>query len=286
MAVGLVDLTGRVVWQDRTTTPKASDAEALFRVLQDLVEIALDAAAARSWPVACGIGCGGPMRGELVSPLNIPAWRDFPLAERLRALPRLAGLSLPVALENDAKALALAEGWRGAARHESDFIAMVVSTGVGGGIVLDGRLLQGALGNAGHIGHVIVEPEGRECVCGARGCLEAEVSGLAIEATSGAPASEAPRQVIERAGRLTGRAVASVANLLDLRHAYVGGSVALGFGIPFFLAAQRELDASARLAFSRGARIEPVGLGAEAPLVGAAAVGWQAHGEVLLAAKG
>src|SRR5207302_6980159 len=125
------------------------------------------------------VGCGGPMTagGELVSPLNIPAWRDFPLRDRLAAL-----TALPVVVDNDAKALALGEGWKGAAAGVDDFIAMVVSTGVGGGIVLDGRLLDGESGNAGHIGHVIVEPDGRLCGCGAHGCLEAEASGLAIAA--------------------------------------------------------------------------------------------------------
>ncbi len=157
----------------------------------------------------------------------------------------------------------------------ANFIAMVVSTGVGGGIVLDGRLLDGASGNAGHIGHLIVEPGGALCRCGARGCLEAEASGTAIQALTGAPAEVAPPEVVERTGRLVGRAVASVANLLDLRLALVGGSVALGFGIHFFIAAQRELDACARIEHSRGTRIEPVGLGPGAPLVGAGAVGWR-----------
>src|SRR5436853_7163438 len=94
--------------------------------------------------------------GELVSPLSIAAWRDFPLRARLAD-----ATGVPAFVDNDAKALALGEGWQGAAAGERDFIAMVVSTGVGGGIVLDGRLLDGASGNAGHVGHVIVEPEGR-----------------------------------------------------------------------------------------------------------------------------
>ena len=223
-------------------------------------------------PVVCGVGCGGPMTagGEEVSPLNIPGWRGFPLRARLREL-----TGLPAFVDNDAKALALGEGWVGAAAGESDFLAMVVSTGVGGGIVLDGRLLDGAAGNAGHIGHVIVEPDGRPCACGARGCLEAEASGTAIAAVTGRPAAEAGPDVIERTGRLVGRAVASVANLLDLRLAVVAGSVALGFGARFFAAAQAELDRSAQLDFSRGTRIVPSTLGADAPIVGAAAVGFR-----------
>jgi len=157
---------------------------------------------------------------------------------------------------------------------------MVVSTGVGGGIVLDGRLLDGAGGNAGHIGHVVVEPAGRRCACGGQGCLEAEASGPSIAAITGRPAAEAPLSVRERTGRLVGRAVASVANLLDLPLAVVAGSVALGYGEPFFAAAQAEIDARARLEFSRGTRIVPAGLGADGPLVGAAAVGWRAVGSL------
>src|SRR5918995_6740672 len=131
---------------------------------------------------------------------------------------RLAALTgLPVHVDNDAKALALGEGWTGAAWGVRDYIAMVVSTGVGGGIVLDGRLLDGATGNAGHIGHVIVEPGGRTCACGARGCLEAEASGLSIRAATRGDPAEVDDDVRRRGGTVGGRAVASVANLLDLR---------------------------------------------------------------------
>jgi glucokinase len=175
-------------------------------------------------------------------------------------------------VENDAKAVALAEGWLGAAAGVPDFLGMVVSTGVGGGIVLDGRLLGG---NAGHVGHVVVVPGGRPCACGGRGCLEAEVAGRAVERATGRPAAAATPAEVARAGALVGRAVASVCNLLDLRLAVVGGSVALGWGEPFFGAAQAELDERSRLPFSAGARIRPAALGAEAPLVGAAAIGWR-----------
>jgi glucokinase len=188
--------------------------------------------------------------------------------------------ALPTFVDNDAKALALGEGWVGAAKGCDDFIAMVVSTGVGGGIVLDGRLLDGRLGNAGHIGHVIVVPDGRDCACGGRGCLEAEASGTAIEAVTGRPARDAPPEVVGRAGTLVGRAIASVVNLLDLRLAVVSGSVALGFGEPFFRAAQSEMDRSCRLDFASGAQVVPGGLGDRGPLIGAARVGLRGVGAV------
>ncbi len=201
--------------------------------------------------------------GETVSPLNIAAWRDFPLRARLREV-----TGLPTFVDNDAKALTLAEGWRGAAAGCRDYLGMVVSTGVGGGIVLDGRLLDGAAGNAGHIGHVVVEPDGRACRCGSRGCLEAEASGTALAAVTGRPAAEADAATIERTGTLVGRAVATVATLLDLRLAVVAGSVALGFGAPFFAAAQDEIDARACLPYAAGCVIRPAGLGGRRPAGG------------------
>jgi glucokinase len=222
---------------------------------------------------AAGVGCGGPMLpgGEEVSPLNITGWRGFALH---RHLTELTGLD--VTIDNDAKALALGEGWLGAAAGERDYLAMVVSTGVGGGIVLDGRLLHGRLGNAGHIGHLVVVPDGGAlCGCGARGCLEAEASGLAIERATGRPPAEAPLDVRERTGRLVGLAVADVAVLLDLELAVVAGSVALGFGEPFFAAAQAELDARCAISYTRGAVLRPGGLGDRGPLLGAAALALQ-----------
>jgi glucokinase len=237
----------------------------MWRRLADLV-----VAVQHPHDVVCGAGCGGPMAigGETVSPLNIPAWDEFPLRSRLAEL-----TGLPTYVDNDAKALALGEGWVGAARGVDDYIAMVVSTGVGGGIVLDGRLLEGAGGNAGHIGHVIVEPEGRVCGCGARGCLEAEASGLAIRASTGLAPAQAGDEVRRRVGTLVGRAIASVANLLDLHLAVVAGSVALGYGDAFFAAAQAEIDARCRIEYSRSTRVVRAGLGDAGPLVGAAAVG-------------
>ena len=273
LAAGRVDRHGLLTAQRAVPTPVGGTAGDLWEVLAGLVSSVRCGEEA-----VVGVGCGGPMEpgGATVSPLNVPAWRGFPLRDRLGAL-----TGLPVYIDNDAKALALGEGWVGAARGVRNYIAMVVSTGVGGGIVLDGRLLDGATGNAGHIGHVIVEPGGRICACGAQGCLEAEASGPSIRAATGLDPQDVGEDVRRRVGTLVGRAVATVANLLDLRLAVVAGSVALGYGATFFDAAQAELDARARIEFSRGARIRPAGLGDSGPLVGAAAVGWRGIGHDL-----
>jgi glucokinase len=274
LAAGLVAVDGTLIRRATVPTRNGPAApgsdELLWGDLAGLVGEVVAGVDASDRLVVCGAGCGGPMSrgGDEVSPLNIEAWRGFPLRSRLAALTGLATF-----VDNDAKALALGEGWVGAAAGSADFLAMVVSTGVGGGIVLDGRLLDGRLGNAGHIGHIVVEPEGRACRCGGRGCLEAEASGTAIAAITGRPPREASADLVVRAGTLVGRAIASVVNLLDLPLAVVSGSVALGFGEPFFRAAQLEMDLRCGLDFARGARVVPGGLGDAGPLVGAARVG-------------
>jgi glucokinase len=271
-AAGLMTMRGDLIDRTQVAVDHDLGEHELFGSLAGIVEQMLTRATEHHdvRPLCVGVGSAGPLTTNLetVSPLNIRAWRDFPLRERLTEL-----TALPVYGDLDAKALALAEGWLGAAQGRSDFIAMVVSTGVGGGIVLNGQLLDGATGNAGHIGHITVEPNGRRCACGSRGCLEAEASGRAIEAITGRPPTEPSYETMQRTGDLVGRAVASVCNLLDLDLAVVGGSVALGFGATFFNSAQASLDRHARLSYSRAARITPARLGDHGPLVGAGAVG-------------
>ena len=267
VAVGVVAPDGCVVCQQRGLTD-APDGEALFALVVGLAQAVLED---HGQPVAaCGVGSGGPSRDNhrLLSPLNIAVWRDFPLRDRLAD-----ALGMPVAVDNDAKALALAEGWVGGAVGVDNYLAMVVSTGIGGGIVLNGRLLDGADGNAGHIGHIFVTEGGRADAAGAVGLLEGQASGTAIaDLLDGVPPADAPLEMRRRAGTLVGRGVGSVANLLDLRLAVAGGSVALGYGDDFFTAAQAEIDRICRLVHSQGTRIIPSPLGPDGGLIGAAAV--------------
>lgn len=274
MAAGVVDEHGRLHDRCSTSTPTGSPtipADEVFGALSDLLD--------RFEPFdrfsICGVGCAGPISAdrETVSPLNIAAFRAFPLAERLRD-----HTGLDCAIDNDAKALALAEAWVGGGVGVTDFVAMVVSTGIGSGIVLEGRLLDGASGNAGHIGQMVVADPGRPFPPQVQGSLEAEAAGPAITAHTGHRPEEATTAAVAESGTLVGRAAGSVANLLDLRLVLVAGSVALSFGEPFFAAAQAEMDRICRLDFSRGARIEPAGCGDEGPLIGAAAVGFRHRG--------
>lgn len=232
-----------------------------------------------------GIGCGGPMTWPegSVSPLNIPAWRGFPLRASLsEAFPEV-----PVLIHNDAVCVAIGEHWRGAGRKVDDLLGMVVSTGVGGGLILSGRVVDGATGNAGHVGHVVVEPDGPICRCGGQGCLEAVARGPAVVAWAAArgcaardgrelaalaaEGDEAAVAALARAGRAVGLGIASAAALLDVRLVAVGGGLSQA-GEPFWGPLREELAVRARLDFLAGLRVVMAELGQDAGLVGAAAL--------------
>lgn len=219
-----------------------------------------------------GVGCAGPMTrgGETVSSLNIPSWREFPLRSSLRE-----AMGLDVFIDGDARALALAEGTFGGAKDISSYVSMVVSTGVGGGIILNGELLDGDTGNAGHIGHLNVVRDGALCSCGAYGCLEAEVSGRAIQERTGKSADQADHATRLRTAELVGRAVGTLSSVLDFRHCFVAGSVALGYGDEFFSEANKSARSVAMMSYSHDVEIRRSLLGADGPLLGAALVGWR-----------
>jgi glucokinase len=263
LSAAVVDGQGEILVRDRVPTP----AREVWVTLSRLVKRVM--AAAPTPPRGCGVGINGPIDATAgtVSPLHMPSLVDVPLRTMIEEL-----TGLPTVVDQSAKAVALGEAWRGAAVGESDFVTLVLGSAVTGGIVIGGRLLGGRLGNAGAIGHVIVEIGGRACVCGAHGCLEAYCGGLALEAETGRPPQRAPQAIVERTGILVGRALASVGAVCDLRLAVIGGAVALGFGDPFFTAVQQELDQRAKLSFTAGFRVVPSRLGLVAPLVGAAAL--------------
>lgn len=264
LAAAVVTAQGDIVRRDRVATPSRAPWVTLAALIKRI-----QAAASDVELVACGVACGGPMKfgGVEVSPLHIPEWVDFPL---LSSISELTGLQ--TFIDNDAKALALAEGWLGAMRECANFLAVVIGTGVGGGLVEGKRLAVGRTGNAGHFGHIIVGSDDRPCRCGGLGCLEAYVSGPAIERETGRNPMYAPKNLIVRNGILLGRAAASVAAAADIERVVVGGSIALGWGELFFQAANDEFRLRSKLQFTSGVSIEPLGLGDSSALIGAAAV--------------
>jgi len=201
----------------------------------------------------CGIGVGVPglidsETGRLVESPNLPGWSDYDVKGDIERR-----LGTTVVLENDANAAALGEHWLGAGRNSASMCMYTLGTGVGGGLILDGKLWRGWNGMAAELGHCNVEPEGHACNCGSRGCLEQCASATAVvrmarEAmASGSPTElrnlanaelnslavyeyamrgdAVAKVVFERVGRALGRAIANVVNTLNLPLYVIGGGV-------------------------------------------------------------
>ncbi|HET6816279.1 MAG TPA: ROK family protein [Mycobacteriales bacterium] len=282
LAAGRIRSDGTVHVRAQRPTPDTVDAEELWSALMSVVDDVL----AGEQPEGIGVGCGGPMRWPAgdVSPLNIPAWRGFPLRQRLRErFPQAV-----VRVHNDAVAMAVGEHWRGAGRGSRHFLGIVVSTGVGGGLVLEDRIVSGGTGNAGHVGHVVVDADGPPCACGGKGCLEAIARGPAVVAwalaqgwaaseISGVALADAARDgdaiaiaAFTRAGRALGVGLASIAAALDLDAIAVGGGLAES-GDLLLGPARAAFDRHAQLDYVRRCRVTSAELGTDAGLVGAAA---------------
>ncbi|MFF9851708.1 ROK family protein [Streptomyces litmocidini] len=288
IAGALVDGEGRVRLRSQRPTPAREDGETVMAAVETVLA---DLTASPLWESAgaVGIGSAGPVdaaRGT-VSPVNVPGWRDYPLVERVRR----ATTGRPVTLVGDGVAMAAAEHWLGAARGHSDALCLVVSTGVGGGLVLDGRVHPGPTGNAGHIGHLPVDLDGEPCACGGRGCVERLASGphlarravengwrpgpdgdvsaaaVAAAAHAGDPAAVAS---FERAAQALAAGIAATAALVEIDIAVVGGGVA-GAGEVLFAPLRRSLRTYATLSFVRDLRVVPAVTGTDAGLLGAAA---------------
>ena len=286
IAAGLVDAGGELVVRHERPTPAREPAAAVDALLAVLL-------ADPRWEQvrAVGIGSAGPIDAAkgTISPVNIPAWRDFPLVARVADL-----TGRDVILAGDGVAMAAGEHWRGAAKGRENVVCMVVSTGVGGGLILGGKLRPGPSGNAGHIGHMCVELEGPPCPCGARGCLEVIASGTAIAARavregwrppSGTPAEAGAAEVaasalagdpialasFDRSARALAAAIAGTAALVDIEAAVIGGGVAKS-GELLFGPLRTHLKEYARLSFTRDLTVHPAALGGDAGLIGAAAL--------------
>lgn len=263
IAAGLVDSRGAVLRRAVRPTP-AHDAELAWQAVADLVAEVLDGTV----PSAVGIGSAGPVDADAgtVSPININGWQAFPLRDRVQGL--LPGV--PVSLAGDGLCIALGEHWLGAGRGSRFMIGMVVSTGVGGGLVLDGKPFGGRTGNAGHIGHVVAEPDGWPCTCGGRGCVETVAGGPNMvrwareQGWSGSDAIELERSAragdsiaaaaFDRGGQAVGLAIAAAAAICDLDLAVIGGGISKA-GDLLFDPIRRTLAVHAGLSFLRDLRV-------------------------------
>ncbi|MER7954606.1 ROK family protein [Streptomyces sp. NPDC096030] len=288
IAGALVDGAGGILVRAQRPTPAREDGETVMRAVEAVLA---DLAASPLWDAAhtVGIGSAGPVDASAgtVSPVNVPGWRGFPLVERVH---RAAG-GRPVTLVGDGVAMTAAEHWQGAARGHDNALCLVVSTGVGGGLVLGGRVHPGPTGNAGHIGHISVDLDGDPCACGGRGCVERIASGPQIarralengwrpgpdgdtSAAAVAAAAQAGEPVavasFERAARALAAGIAATATLVEIDIAVVGGGVA-GAGDVLFAPLRRSLREYATLSFVRDLAVVPALTGTDAGLLGAAA---------------
>jgi glucokinase len=295
LAVGVVTDDGVVHGLIIEPTRVADGPEVIVPRLFDLGRRAIEAAGLG--PVdSVGISCGGPLdaeRGVLVSPLHLPGWVELPIADLARA-----AFGVPAVLENDATAAALGESRYGAGRGIANMLYLTISTGIGGGAVIEGRLHRGAAGNGGEFGHIVVRSGGRDCMCGRRGCLEAYASGTSIAqrareavaqrgAASSLAALPAPRGedvvAAARAGdglarelwnettQLIGVALTDLVNVFEPELVVLGGGVTRS-GDDLLAPVRAVVAREAMPPAAAAARIELAGLGDAVCVVGAAAV--------------
>lgn len=288
IAAALVDDEGTPAAGTVRPTPRSADADEVFAPTAEALRTVLDGWPAGT-PVRVGIGSAGPVDtpAGTISPVNIGAWREFPVVERVAAVvEELTGALPVVGLAGDGHCFALGEHWLGAARDVDTMVGLVLSTGVGGGAVIDNRLFAGTTGNAVHLGHISVNAWGPRCVCGGHGCTEMYARGpamvaaarergwtgedaqaLTADARAGHPVA---REVIEVGMRALAAGIATTATELDVRTFVVGGGVSRA-GEVVFEPLRRHLRDFAVLDYVRDLEVRPAVL-ENAGLLGAAAL--------------
>ena len=300
LTVGLVDQEGRRLATQVRPTDQAASPARIVDALFAMAESAL-AATALAWTDVAAVGgsYGGPLdypAGRTVTCHHLPGWEDVPLRELVA---RRAGR--PAVVDNDANAAALGEAVFGAARGCAHVLHLNVGTGIGGGVVIGGRLHRGADSMAGEVGHTLVAPDGPLCTCGRRGCLEAVAAGpaivraaqealrsgepsclatLPVDEITGRHVAEAAGQdalaarVMQQAGKWIGLAIAAAVNLLNPHMVVIGGGVA-GAGEALFAPLRAAVSSHAVPEATRRLRIVPGALGPWDALLGAAALALQ-----------
>ena len=286
VAIGIVGEEGQVCAQiviptDQDRTP----AEMIDQICAQVECLVNQSGIAPADLLGIGIGAPGPLdkgRGLIACPPNLPGWIDVPIVETVQRK-----TLLPVVLENDANAAALAEKWIGAARDSEHFVYVTISTGIGAGLYLDGKLASGSRGNAGDIGHMVIDPAYGTCACGQKGCLEWIASGTAISRRGsellGAPFTT--QEIFERyrAGHAQvtalvhetftaiGIGCVTLINLFDPERIVIGGGVSQ-VGAPLFQAVQQYVSRHALNPAGRQTIITPAQLRQNAGVIGAAAL--------------
>ncbi len=300
LAAGIVDASGRILARGEVPTLAAEGPE---RVLERTIQLSKDLLRALDVSVDAvqriGIGCAGPVdrqAGLILNPPNLPGWVRVPLVEHIEK-----ALSLPAVLENDANAAALGEFRYGAGKGTSSLVYLTVSTGIGGGIILDGKVWHGVKDGAGEIGHMTVMPDGPMCGCGNRGCLEALASGPSIARRAlellekgrssrlrgiqdltaadvvrlALEGDQVAREVWDQAVTYLSLGVAAVVTIVAPERVVIGGGVTRA-GDFLFEPLRREVRRRVTLVAVESVPILPAALGADVGILGAAAVAFEA----------
>ncbi len=297
--LALISPDGQILARRERATASMPDQDAIISTLaRDLEAIGGEAGNRRLEIQAVGFGIAGRIlsrEGRVAVSPNIPALNDCPLAERLQ--PKLA---CPVFLENDANLFTLGEHWLGAGAGYPNLLGITLGTGVGGGLILNDRLWQGAQGTTGEVGHITVDPDGQKCHCGTRGCLETQASAswtvnwVKEQLAQGAPSwlkdlyttdPDAIRgetlvaaalnrdplaiHAFERVGRSLGQAIADVVHLLGLSRVIIGGGFSGAWEV-FQPAMSEEIFRRLTLFPPEEVSVSPAKLGNDAGLLGAA----------------
>lgn len=287
---------------DRRLTEAARGPEGVISNIAASVRAAVGQAGLKPQELrAIGVAAPGPIdwqRGVVSETPNMPGWQEVPLARRLEE-----ALGVPAYLENDANAAALGEHRYGAGKGASHMVFITVSTGVGGGLIVDGKLHRGLSGAAGEVGHMILNAQGVQCRCGNRGCLESYASGLAIAARAreaaqrgesptlgrlvqslpegetlsaeavfqaAADGDEAARRIVDEAAYYLGLGMVNLVHILNPEVIVVGGGLSRQ-GEALLAPARRVVEEVAFEQSRRGLRIVAGALGDRAGALGAIA---------------
>ncbi|CAN2188730.1 NagC Transcriptional regulator/sugar kinase [Candidatus Nanopelagicaceae bacterium] len=280
VAVGLVTLSGQVLARIDVNS-KAGSIEELNGSLADAIMKVM--ATPDVVVVGAGIGSAGPIDNAkgTINPVNIPHWVDFSLVDFVR---EVSGLS-SVRIIGDASALAYAEFVLGAGRGATNLMGIVVSTGIGGGVVLNGAFHVGRTGNAGMIGHSVVVQGGNQCACGQRGCVEAYASGTNMakdfEADNFEAVASAARAgdggavaAIEKGAAVLALGLLNAVALMDLDTIVVGGGVMLADDVYWPILVRHFEKEMKVLNFPGNVALKKATLGKDSGLVGAGLVGF------------
>ncbi|AZS14549.1 ROK family protein [Paenibacillus lutimineralis] len=285
-ALGIIDPLGQVLAKTSLPTDHSVSPHVMVdRMAAAIKQMLMEHQVEESNILGIGIGAPGPLntqKGEITAPPNLKGWWNFPIVESLQR-----HFSYKMAFENDATAAALAEKWLGAAKDAEHFVFITISTGIGAGIFSHGRLITGATGNAGDVGHFVIDPSAGTCVCGQQGCWEYVASGTAIarqasellgrEVTSkevfalAADGHQEMKALVDQIFRYIGIGCVTLINTLDPEKLVIGGGVSQ-IGEPLFSTVREYVSKYALNPSGRNTPIVPAALLQDAGLIGAAAL--------------